>query len=90
MKILPLSEVKMRLSQLVDEVWNRDAEIMVTKNGKPAAIILNPDEYESWQETLAMRSQPELRQLIKKGLRQLRRTKATYTIDELLPNDESE
>lgn len=89
MKILPLSEVKMRLSQLVDEVWNRDAEIMVTKNGKPAAIILNPDEYESWQETLAIRNQPELRQLIKKGLRQLRRTKTTYTVDELLPNDES-
>lgn len=90
MKILPLSEVKMRLSQLVDEVWNRDVEILVTKNGKPAAIILNPDEYESWQETLAIRNQPELRQSIKRGLRQLRRTKATYTVDELLPNDESE
>ncbi len=35
MKILPLSEVKMKLSQLVEEVSSLDEEITMTRHGKP-------------------------------------------------------
>ena len=38
MKTLPLSEVKMKLSALVDRVEATDEEVIITKNGRPAPI----------------------------------------------------
>src|SRR5438309_930747 len=56
MKTLSLSDVKARLSGLVDEVERRDEEIVITRNGQPAAVLVSPDEYDSWKESLAVRS----------------------------------
>ena len=54
MKVIPLSEVKMKLSQLVEEVSSLDEEITITRNGKPVAINVSPDEFDSWKETLRL------------------------------------
>ena len=35
MKVLPLSEVKTKLSELVDVVERRDESITITRNGRP-------------------------------------------------------
>jgi antitoxin YefM len=83
MKTLSLSEVKMRLSELVDQVESRDEEIFITRNGKVAGIIVSPDEYEGWKETLAIRSDKNLMKEIRRGLKALKRTKKTYTLEEL-------
>ena len=83
MKTLALSEVKTRLSELIDQVEARDEEIFITRNGKLAGIIVSPDEYESWKETLAIRSDKALMKEIRLGLKSLKRTKKTYTLDEL-------
>jgi prevent-host-death family protein len=83
-KTLSVSEAKMKLSSLVDEVSTVDQEVMITRNGRPAAVLVSPDEYESWKETLAVRSDPELMREIKKGLGALRKGRARlYTLDEL-------
>ena len=37
MKTLPLSEVKAKLSRLIDDVNARDEEVVITRNGVPAA-----------------------------------------------------
>ena len=84
MKTLPLSEVKTRLNRLVDEVQERNEEILITKNGRPAAVLLSADEVESWKETLAIRSDREFMEEIRKGLKLLRGKKARlYTLEEL-------
>jgi prevent-host-death family protein len=84
MKTLPLSEVKMKLSALVDRVEATDEEVVITKNGRPAAILVSPDEYESWKETVAVKSQPGLIDEIKKGLQQLKGKKTRlYTLEDL-------
>jgi len=82
-KVLPLSEVKTKLSELVDVVERRDEEITVTRNGKPVAIIVSKDEYDGWQETLEIMKDPEFMKEIHAGIRTLKRTKKRYTIDEL-------
>jgi prevent-host-death family protein len=51
-KTMPISEVKTRLPELVSGVEERDDEIVVTRNGKPAAVLVNYDEYERLKETL--------------------------------------
>ena len=84
MKILPLSEAKTKLSGLVDEVERRDEEIIITKNGRPAAVLVSPEEYDSWNETLAVRADRDLMKEIKTGLAALKARKVKlYTLDEL-------
>ena len=51
-KTLSLSEVKTRLPELVAGVQEREEEVVVTKNGRPAAILINVDEYTRLKETL--------------------------------------
>ncbi len=88
MKTLPLSEVKTKLSGLVDEVLSTDEEIVITKNGRPAAVLVSPSEHESWKETIAIESDPALMNEIKAGLRALKSKKAKlYTLEELLSPD---
>ena len=84
MKTLSLSEAKTKLSGLVDEVSRRDEEVVITRNGRPAAVLVSADEYESWQETLAVRADAGLMRDIKKGLVVLKARKAKlYTLQEL-------
>jgi prevent-host-death family protein len=84
MKTLSISEAKMKLSGLVEVVRATDEEIVITKNGSPAAVLLSPDEYESLKETSAVRSDLRLMREIRKGLKELKSRKARlYTLDEL-------
>jgi antitoxin YefM len=83
MKILSLSEVKMKLSQLVEEVSSLDEEITITRNGKPVAIIVSPDEFDSWKETLAIRADAELMAEIRRGLEDIKKKRQLYTLEEL-------
>ena len=66
-RILPISDVKTRLPELVTDVEDRDEEIIVTRKGRPAAIILNFDEYESMQATLEVLSDPTFADQVRRG-----------------------
>ena len=59
-KILSLSEVKTRLPELVTGVQEREEEVIVTKNGRAAAILMNVDEYTRLKETVDVLSDPGL------------------------------
>ena len=84
MKTLSLSEAKMKLSGLVQAVGDTDEEIVITKNGAPAAVLISPGEFESLKETIAVRSDAGLMEEIRKGLRTLKEKEARlYTLDEL-------
>ncbi|MEW6185013.1 MAG: type II toxin-antitoxin system Phd/YefM family antitoxin [Thermodesulfobacteriota bacterium] len=84
MKTLSLSEAKMKLSHLVEVIKNTDEEVIITKNGSPAAVLISPDEFESLKETLAVRSDSELMEEVKKGLKDLKNKKTgLYTLEEL-------
>ena len=85
MKTLSLSEAKAKLSALVEDVERRDAEVMITRNGRPAAVLVSTEEYESWKETRAIRADRDLMRDIRAGLAALKARKARlYTLDELL------
>ena len=85
MKTLSLSEAKMKLSRLVADVRATDEEVVITKNGSPAAVLVSPDEFESLKETLAVRSDAELMKEIRSGLKALKGRKAKlYSLAELL------
>ena len=84
MKTLSLSEAKMKLSALVQGVIDTDEEIVITKNGAPAAVLISPDEFECLKETNIVRYDAGLVEEIRKGLRSLKEKEARlYTLDEL-------
>lgn len=82
MKTVPLSAAKSRFSRIVNDVADRDERFTITRNGRAAAIMVSPDEYESWQATIDILSDPKLMAQIDRSRRTIRRAR-TYTIDEL-------
>ena len=84
MKTLSLSEAKMKLSELVEMVHSTDEEVVITKNGRPAAVLVSPEEFEGWKETIEIASDPDFMNEIRKGLAALSERSKLYTLEELL------
>jgi prevent-host-death family protein len=68
-KTLPISEVKTRLPELVTGVAERDEEIVVTKNGRPTAILVSYEEYQRQKETLDILCDPDMMEQIRRSRR---------------------
>lgn len=83
METLSLSEAKMKLSELIERVQTTDAEFVITKNGRPAAVLVSPDEFDGWKETIEIKSDKELMAEIKKGISALKNRSKVYTLEEL-------
>jgi len=49
-----LRNVKDRFSEFVDRVDREHERIVVTRNGRPAAVLISPDDLESLEETLEL------------------------------------
>lgn len=62
-----LSYVKTHLSELADRVEGEHDRVVVTRNGRPAAVLVSPIDLESLEETLAVLSDPELMRQIREG-----------------------
>jgi prevent-host-death family protein len=70
-RTLPISEVKARLPELVTGVQEREEEIVVTRKGKPAAVLMSYGEYERLKDTLEVLSDADL-------MKQIRRSRRFY------------
>ncbi len=56
---LPLASVKSKFSEMVDRVEHTHDRIIVTRNGRPAAVLISPKELESLEDTLDLLSDSE-------------------------------
>jgi antitoxin YefM len=56
---LPLAEVKAKFSEMVDRVEAQHDRITVTRNGRPAAVLMSPDDLASLEDTLDLLSNPQ-------------------------------
>ncbi len=69
---------------MAETVNATDEEVIITKNGRPVAVLVSPDEFESWRETIHVRSDADFMKEIKRGLASLKKNKASlYTLEEL-------
>jgi prevent-host-death family protein len=82
MRVLSLSEAKARLSRLVADLETDDEELVITRNGRPAAVLISADEFESWRETREIMRNPALMKEIRQGLRQLEKGRR-FTFEEV-------
>lgn len=82
-RTLPLSEVKAKLSEIVDEVVTTQERITVTRNGRPVAVVLSTDDLEAIEETLAILSDPA-------AMREIQQGRAAITSGDVVTKDEIE
>lgn len=75
-KSLPLTEAKANLSRLVDEVVRRGERVTITKHGRPAALLVSPDDIDGLEETLAIMSDREFYEDVRRGIKELESGKA--------------
>jgi antitoxin YefM len=64
---LPLAEIKAHLSEIVDRVEREHDRIVLTRNGRPAAVIMSPADLEALEDTLELLSDAEALAEIRTG-----------------------
>lgn len=55
---LPLAEIKAHLSEIVDRVEREHDRVILTRNGRPAAVIMSPADLDALEDTLDLLSDP--------------------------------
>ena len=64
---IPLAEVKDRLSEVVEKIRRQHGRVVITKHGRPAAVLVSTEDLESLEETLEIMSNPELMAAIREA-----------------------
>jgi len=68
---IPLADVKNRLSEVVDRLEREHGRVVITKHGRPAAVIISVDDLESLEETLDVMDSEALLADIREALTEL-------------------
>ena len=59
-KIVPFTDARSNLTELLDDVEDRHEHVLITRNGRLCAVMISADEYESLQETLEILQDKDL------------------------------
>jgi len=73
--LIPISDVRANLADLVDKIYANLDRVVITVNGQPKAILLSADELESLEETAEILAIPGALKSIKKGTEQIKNGK---------------
>jgi len=87
---LPISEARKKIFQIAEEVQKPGVYYMLTENGKPKAVLMSAEEFESWAETLeVMQEFPDLKKDIEETDRAVKsgEYKNWITLEDLLAKE---
>ncbi|HXQ18318.1 MAG TPA: type II toxin-antitoxin system Phd/YefM family antitoxin [Acidimicrobiales bacterium] len=65
---LPLADVKNRLSEVVERLEREHGRVVITKHGRPAAVVLSIEDLESLEATLEVLGNRRLMEDIRQSL----------------------
>jgi antitoxin YefM len=68
---LPLAEIKAHLSEIVDRVEGQHERVTLTRHGRPAAVLISPDDLEALEDTLELLADPAARAEIERARREI-------------------
>lgn len=72
---IPVTEARANFFDIIEKVDETGVRYVLTVNGVPKAVIMNAEEFESWQETLDIMSNPELVRGIEESEKEIREGK---------------
>ena len=78
-----LAAVKARFSELVDRVERQQDRVVVTRNGKPAAVLISAPDLDSLEETLAVMSDRSVTAQIRESQKAIAAGDGGTELDEL-------
>jgi antitoxin YefM len=81
-KTVPVRELRSELSKIIDQVADLREHVVVTRRGRPAAVLVPVDEYEALEESAEILSDPDTLVAIEEGRQEAERGE-TVTLDEL-------
>ncbi len=61
-KIIPISDLQTRAKKIVESVKKTRDPVIITQRGRPAAFLVNYEDYEGMIATLEEMSQPDWRE----------------------------
>lgn len=79
---LPLAQIKAHLSEIVDRIEREHERVILTRNGRPAAVLLSPDDLAALEDTLDLLSNPAALEEIRQARDEVARGE-TVTAEEL-------
>jgi prevent-host-death family protein len=76
-RVVPFTEARANLTELLDDVKNRHEHVLITRNGHPSAVTLSAEEYGSLEETLAILQDEDLMEALRKSEDDVRARRVT-------------
>lgn len=61
-KIVPISDLQTQAKKIIESVKKTRDPVIITQRGRPAALLVNYEDYEGMVATLEKMSQPDWRQ----------------------------
>ena len=80
--ILPVTDVKQRLLELLKKVNLYHEIVTITRNGIPTGVLLGVEDFEVLLETVEILSDPKIRKSLERSKKQAKKGKF-YTDDEV-------
>ena len=80
---IPATEARKKFFDILSKVERAGAPVTITVNGIPKAVLMNAEDFDSWEETLEIMSDPKLVKGIEESKKELKRGEYV-TLDELM------
>jgi antitoxin YefM len=77
MDSVPFTTAKAQLSELMDRVEREHARLAVTRHGRTSAVLINSDDLEALEETVAILNDEELVASLRRSRKQAAAGKMT-------------
>lgn len=88
-RTVPFTDARAGLSDLLDLVQREQEHVVITRNGKPAAILMSVDEWESWEDTVDILSDPAALERLAEAEEDVKAGRL-YTLEEVMKHARGE
>jgi len=71
-KVVPFTQARANLSELLDELVERHEHVLITRNGRPVAVLIPAEEQEVLEETLEILQDEDLLDALRESERDVK------------------
>ena len=84
--IISATEARKKFFDIINKVEKTGRPFTITVNGEPKVVLMNAEDFDSWEETLEIMGDPELVKSIEESKKEIREGKYV-TLDELMEEE---
>ncbi len=81
-KIVPISDLQTKTKEIIEQVKKTGRPVIITQRGRPAALVVNYEEYEGMLHTLDEMSYPDWQERLQEA-EEASKAEAGITLEQL-------